>query len=229
MDAGGDVATNSSHRVIIGNCVAMINPISWAIFWAISRQHALQAETSSKHTADELMDNASGEDKKWDRMLVFQLGSGLLVAVAGAVGGTWPSDGVSSVQPSDWWYYLLTGGFLLPVCILLFSLAPVYISTAEMGCVKMLETVLAPLYAYWYEREEPTIATFIGGSMLIVAIVGHTVAQALSEPLNEGDKNAELHVQHSLDHSDVPTKLQLTDDKVTLTRCDIKLKAEVDI
>ena len=87
MGVGGDVAAESSHRVIIGNCVAMINPISWAIFWAISRQHALQAETSSKHTADESTDDAQVEDKnqlkahsdasvegqKWDRMLVFQL------------------------------------------------------------------------------------------------------------------------------------------------------------
>ena len=34
------------------------------------------------------------------------------------------------------------------MCVCLFSLAPSYISTSEMSCIKMMEVVIAPLYAY---------------------------------------------------------------------------------
>ena len=64
---------------------------------------------------------------------------------------------------------------MLPVCLLLFSLAPVYITTAEMGCVKMIETVLAPIYIYLCS-EEPASSTYVGGSILIATIIGHSIA-----------------------------------------------------
>ena len=180
LDTGGDVLADSTPQIISGNLVAMINPISWAIFWAISRQQALRAAATDP--------SAQPDERRWDRMLAFQIGSGIVVALAGVGGGTWPEDGVISVRPSDWWWYALTGGLMLPVCVLLFSLAPVFISTSEMGCVKMLETVLAPVYAYIYLNEEPTTYTLIGGALLVVAIVGHTIAQVKAEKEEAGQE-----------------------------------------
>jgi len=37
--------------------------------------------------------------------------------------------------------YFLFGGVCLPITVCLFSLAPSYISTSEMSCIKMLEVV----------------------------------------------------------------------------------------
>ena len=43
--------------------------------------------------------------------------------------------------------------------VLLFSLAPMFISTTEMGCIKMLEMGLIPLYGYFYSNEVPAAHT----------------------------------------------------------------------
>jgi hypothetical protein len=44
------------------------------------------------------------------------------------------------------------------------------------GCIKMIETVLAPIYIYFYAGEEPITSTYIGGSILILTIIGHSIA-----------------------------------------------------
>ena len=40
----------------------------------------------------------------------------------------------------------------------------------------MIETVLAPIYIYWYAGEKPITSTYIGGSILILTIIGHSIA-----------------------------------------------------
>ena len=64
---------------------------------------------------------------KWDDVLLFQLGYGLLCAASGGLGnalaGIW-SEQAATVLPSDWIFYWVFGGVCLPVCVLLFSVAP---------------------------------------------------------------------------------------------------------
>lgn len=116
--------------------------------------------------------DAAGEPDKWDQLLAYQLLSGAVVAVAGLAVGYEPS----SVRPRDWLLYWLYGGVVLPLCVGLFTAAPMYISTTEMGCIKMLEVVLAPLYGFFYEGELPATATWIGGSLLVGTLLLHSAA-----------------------------------------------------
>ena len=126
---GGDVVLDPD--LTFGNIVALINPISWAFYWAIVREHS----------------KAHPQLEKWDRLLALQVGSGIVIILIGIIAyAVNPSDLETTVKPVDWLWYFLLGGIVLPVCLLLFSLAPVYITTAEMGCVKMIETVLASIY-----------------------------------------------------------------------------------
>ena len=98
------------------------------------------------------------------------------------------------MKPIDWLWYFLLGGVVLPVCLLLFSLAPVYITTAEMGCIKMIETVLAPLYIYLYSGEKPVTSTYIGGIILITTIIGHSIAAIRDQKSQTSEEVSPSHI-----------------------------------
>ena len=72
--------------------------------------------------------------------------------------------------------YIVYGGVILPLCLQLFSLAPTFISTAEMGAIKMLETELCPLLAWLYDGDSPSSNTYVGGAIVVCSICAHSVA-----------------------------------------------------
>ena len=59
----GDFDANPEYTA--GNLVALINPMSWAIFWAIMRQNK---EDKSREPGS--------RGKKWDDLLLVQLAAG---------------------------------------------------------------------------------------------------------------------------------------------------------
>ena len=63
----GDV--NLDPTYMLGNIIALINPISWALFWAIGREHS----------------KANPNLDKWDRLLSLQVGSGIVVCIVGLI------------------------------------------------------------------------------------------------------------------------------------------------
>jgi drug/metabolite transporter (DMT)-like permease len=163
---GGDVVFQPEN--VGGNLVALINPVSWAFFWATQREDA-KAATGRQYPAGAV-------SSKWDRLLAIQIVVGFLllcVSVPISFLGT-GTMGVSTVQTGDMIFYGILGGICLPVCISMFSLAPSYISTSEMGCIKMLEVVLVPVLVYLYNGEVPNTTTYIGGSLLILTMTVHT-------------------------------------------------------
>ena len=172
---GGDVVLDPD--LTFGNIVALINPISWAFYWAIVREHS----------------KAHPQLEKWDRLLALQVGSGMVIVLIGIIYAvnhlTW-----NYCEPIDWLWYFLLGGVVLPVCLLLFSLAPVYITTAEMGCIKMIETVLAPLYIYLYSGEKPVTSTYIGGIILITTIIGHSIAAIRDQKSQVSEEVSSSHI-----------------------------------
>ena len=185
---GGDVAMNPSNT--LGNFVALINPICWALFWAINREKALSEKKyisrSPSSAAGALLNGVENVEKdltKWDRILALQVGSGVSIIIISALANLlFDPRNYNTVKGEDWVYYFILGGLCLPVCIGMFSLAPVYITTSEMGCIKMLETVLAPVLIFLYNGEQPSGAnTYIGGTILIVTIVGHSILAILED------------------------------------------------
>ena len=55
------------------------------------------------------------------------------------------------------------------------SLAPQYISSPEVGIFFLLETVLGPLWVWFFISEEPTANTLIGGVLIILIILCHSL------------------------------------------------------
>ena len=55
------------------------------------------------------------------------------------------------------------------------SLAPQYISSPEVGIFFLLETVLGPLWVWLFISEEPTANTLIGGTLIILIILCHSL------------------------------------------------------
>jgi drug/metabolite transporter (DMT)-like permease len=178
----GDADTDtSSESMMIGNIVALANPVSWAFYWTINRLKQRQIQNRQK-TADEPSKNALGENEalgKYEQVVAYQLLSVCEIALI-SVFFFKPED-VSTLTPIDTFWLFLYGGVCLPVCNLLFSLAPRFISTAEMGCIKMFEVVLAPLFIYFYEDEVPTLMTCLGGAVIVISLLAHGVANIRAE------------------------------------------------
>ena len=137
------------------------------------------------------MERAVPHDK-WDDILLFQLGYGSICAIV-AVGfnivtASWPSEAATFNAPIDWLWYFCFGGLCLPICVCLFSLAPSYISTSEMSCIKMLEVAIAPVYAFWYEAAKPSVGWFLGSSILVLSIALHSfMSMSDATPTDDDD------------------------------------------
>jgi len=71
---------------------------------------------------------------------------------------------------------------IIPVmCILcvaipfvLVTLAPRYITAAEVNLFFLLETILGPLWVWMVIKEQPSIETILGGSVIVVTIATHS-------------------------------------------------------
>ena len=83
-----------------------------------------------------------------------------------------PFDDVPSQAP------LFLGHALFILCSsALLALGPRYITSAEVGLLVLLESVLAPLLAWWIVKEAPGEAALLGGAVVISALfVSNVVA-----------------------------------------------------
>lgn len=70
---------------------------------------------------------------------------------------------------------MVINGFGLACIYLSFSIAPKYISGAQVGLISLLETVIGPLWCFAIYSETPPPATLVGGAILIVAVASHEV------------------------------------------------------
>ncbi len=66
------------------------------------------------------------------------------------------------------------GIFCVAIPFVLITLAPRYITAAEVNLFFLLETILGPLWVWLVIREQPSIETIIGGTIIIVTIAIHS-------------------------------------------------------
>lgn len=171
------------NNPVLGNFVVLLNPISWAFYWTTVR-HAekLRAATLTKNNKSATTEPA---EQWWEEMLAIQLITTLIEAGAGTVGMLctgWDEQWNTIRSPDDLLTYAWFGGAYIPVVILLFSLAPRYIATAEMGSIKMLETVTTPFWMYLYDKEVPSVTALVGGGLIIVAVVTWSILTLRADP-----------------------------------------------
>ncbi len=81
--------------------------------------------------------------------------------------------GADPVAPSsgDFAYLALNGVIIVPVAMGLITYGPKLISAPEVSLIMLLETVLGPLWVWLVLSEQPPQQTFIGGTLVVAAIL----------------------------------------------------------
>ena len=85
----------------------------------------------------------------------------------------------TGIQVEAPWWIIFNGAVVMPVSFFCLATGPRYISGPEVAMFYLLETVLAPVWVWMIFAEVPTRNSLIGGSILIVALVTHSVWQLL--------------------------------------------------
>ena len=77
------------------------------------------------------------------------------------------------------WWIIFNGAVVMPISFFCLAAAPRYISGAEVAMFYLLETVLAPVWVWIVFSETPSRNSLIGGTILVVALVAHSLWQLL--------------------------------------------------
>jgi drug/metabolite transporter (DMT)-like permease len=90
------------------------------------------------------------------------------------------------------WWIIFDGAIAMPISFFCLANGPKYISGPEVAMFYLLETVLAPIWVWMIFSETPSRNSLIGGAILIVTLVAHSLWQ-----LHDGRKRrATLAVGH---------------------------------
>lgn len=74
-------------------------------------------------------------------------------------------------------WIVFNGFVIMPISFFCLAVAPKYISGPEVAMFYLLETVLAPVWVWMVFKEVPSRDSLIGGAILIVALVCHSLWQ----------------------------------------------------
>ncbi len=85
--------------------------------------------------------------------------------------------GKSSYQVSEPGWIVFNGAVIMPVSFFCLAAGPRYISGPEVSMFYLLETVLAPVWVWMIFSEVPSRNSLIGGAILIVSLVAHSLWQ----------------------------------------------------
>ncbi|MCF3642294.1 DMT family transporter [Rhizobium sp. TRM95111] len=85
-----------------------------------------------------------------------------------------PAGGLSIAEPQ---FILFNGLVMIPLAFWCLATGPRYLSAPEVGMFYLLETVLAPIWVWIVFSERPSPQTIVGGTVLIVALLLHSLWQ----------------------------------------------------
>mmetsp|Transcript_3248 Transcript_3248/g.10077 ORF Transcript_3248/g.10077 Transcript_3248/m.10077 type:complete len:345 (-) Transcript_3248:257-1291(-) len=128
-----------------------------------------------------------------------------VVALGGSV-----FDGTSPLFFLAMWL----NGLGLASIYLSFSIAPRYISGAQVGLISLLETVIGPLWCFVIYGETPPPATLVGGALLVLAVAVHEIVAMYADDQDDdasakSSERADLRVAAS-DKTYTPLEVQTT-------------------
>ena len=89
-----------------------------------------------------------------------------------------PDTGFEIAHPG---FILFNGLVMIPFAFFCLATGPRFLSAPEVGMFYLLETVLAPIWVWIVFAETPTTQTLIGGSVLILALLVHSLWQMRSK------------------------------------------------
>lgn len=101
--------------------------------------------------------------------------TGLISAAVPAVVAAWFVLGESGLHVNAPAWIIFNGTFVTTTAFFCLSLAPKFVSGPEVAMFYLLETILAPVWVWMIFKEVPTNQALVGGSILLTALVAHTV------------------------------------------------------
>lgn len=78
-------------------------------------------------------------------------------------------------------FILFNGLVMIPLAFWCLATGPRFLSAPEVGMFYLLETVLAPIWVWIIFTERPSNQTLVGGSILIAALLAHSLWQMRSK------------------------------------------------
>jgi drug/metabolite transporter (DMT)-like permease len=75
----------------------------------------------------------------------------------------------------------LDAGIALPVALALITSSSSRVGASEVSLLLLIETVLAPFWAWWIIREMPSWQTVLSGALILVALATHSALQVREE------------------------------------------------
>lgn len=103
-----------------------------------------------------------------DRTLLVGLG-GVGMALIAVVPAT-----IWGHEAKTWVALVLMGALFGPIARVMLAMAPRYLPAAEVGLFTPIETVAATIWAWVFFNESPVLATYIGGAIVVAAVVWGT-------------------------------------------------------
>ncbi|MFC6488556.1 DMT family transporter [Nitratireductor sp. GCM10026969] len=105
------------------------------------------------------------------------MGFAALVAVAlPCLLGAFMTAGTGYRIEAPWWI-VLNGAVVIPISFFCLANGPKYLPGPEVAMFYLLETVLAPIWVWMIFKEVPTRASLVGGTILVVTLVAHSLWQ----------------------------------------------------
>lgn len=77
-----------------------------------------------------------------------------------------------AIPQGTFWLVLLNACFTVPVSFALITIAPKYLPAPEVGLYLLLETLIGPVIVWILVSEAPRENDFIGGGVLLAALIG---------------------------------------------------------
>ncbi len=84
---------------------------------------------------------------------------------------------IAGYGAGQWGWIVLNAAVVLPLAFGLMAVGPRYLPAAEIGLLLLLETVLGPLWVWWALGEVPRDATLLGGGIVLLTLLLHTLWQ----------------------------------------------------
>lgn len=146
----GDLQVGDFADNIVGDLAALSSALGFAFYASIVR---------------------SAPERDWSPVLPGY--SAIMIVICGTVT---LADGNTLAPPAaDIALAMLHGGIFIVVGTLIFNVASRHVAAAAMTLFAQTELVLVPLWAFLLLSETPTGSTLLGGSIIVVAVVGMAV------------------------------------------------------
>jgi DME family drug/metabolite transporter len=146
----GDLQVGDFADNIVGDLAALSSALGFAFYASIVR---------------------SAPERDWSPVLPGY--SAIMIVICAAVT---LADGNTLAPPvADISLAMLHGGIFIVVGTLIFNIASRHVPAAAMTVFAQTELVLVPLWAFLLLSETPTGSTLLGGSIIVVAVVGMAI------------------------------------------------------